>query len=56
MVGTSAKMKTPSAKGSAIKTQEHPHEDAYADGLHLVRRVQRLAGEEAARQRAEGAR
>ena len=54
MVGTSAKMKTPSAKGSAIRPKEHPHEDAYADGLHLVRRVQRLAGEEAARQRAEG--
>ena len=47
-------MNTPSAKGSAIRSQEHPHEDAYADGLQLVWRVQRLAGEESARQRAEG--
>ena len=54
MVGTSAKMNTPSAKGNATKPQEYPHEDAYANGLYLVRRVQRLAGEEAARQRAEG--
>ena len=54
MVGTSAKMNTPSAKGSAIRSQEHSHEHTHADGLQLVRRVQRLAGEEAARQRAEG--
>ena len=54
MVGHVGEDEYAQREGQRYQTQEHPHEDAYADGLHLVRLVQRLAGEEAARQRAEG--